>query len=159
MTLLQGLHIRYPAYQISCISDIYIAIHNSSNHNCEVATTVILWLGVTTSGVTLLKGHSIRKVETHWRPRRKAAWASECSFRGRAFQQDRGSPKHWLPSSISSLTARVQGLLGHPQLLRGDFQYLSYSCAKFRYISTDKSLRSHGPDSRPLERKPAWRAG
>ena len=36
------------AYQIACISDIYIMIHNSSKNCYKVATEIILWLGVTT---------------------------------------------------------------------------------------------------------------
>ena len=34
-------------YQISCISDIYITIHNSSKANYEAAMKIRLWLGIT----------------------------------------------------------------------------------------------------------------
>lgn len=43
-------------YQISCISDIHIIIHNNE---------IILWSGVTTTWGSILKDRSIRKVETH----------------------------------------------------------------------------------------------
>ena len=36
------------------------------NYSYEVATKIILWLGVTTTWGTVLKGCSIRKVESHW---------------------------------------------------------------------------------------------
>jgi hypothetical protein len=50
------------AHQVSCISDIYTVIHNSSK--ITVMKECYGW-GVTTPGGTVLKGHSIRKVENH----------------------------------------------------------------------------------------------
>jgi hypothetical protein len=50
-------------YQISCISDIYIIIHNEQNYSYAVAMKIILGLQVTTTWGTVLKGHSVRKVE------------------------------------------------------------------------------------------------
>ena len=41
---------------------IYVTIHNS---NKTVAVKIILWLEVSTTWGTVLKGHSIRKVENH----------------------------------------------------------------------------------------------
>lgn len=48
-----------------CVSDIYMTMHNSSRISYEVATKAILWLGVTTTRGTVLKGLGIRKVENH----------------------------------------------------------------------------------------------
>ena len=46
------------------ISDIYITIHNSSKITVMIYI-IILWLGVTTTRGTALKGHSSRKGENH----------------------------------------------------------------------------------------------
>ena len=46
-------------YQICCIPDIYITVHNSSKISYEVAMKIICNWGV----ITVLKGHSVRKVE------------------------------------------------------------------------------------------------
>ena len=53
--------------QVSCISDIYIMLHNSSKlwSWSEVATKIILWLGIIKNWGTVLKGCSIRKAENH----------------------------------------------------------------------------------------------
>ena len=50
-------------YHISCISDIYILIHNGSKMKCN---RIILWLWFITTGESVLKGCSIRKAENHW---------------------------------------------------------------------------------------------
>lgn len=44
------------AYQIYCISDIYIKSHNSSEVSYEVVRKTILWLGVTTTWGIASKG-------------------------------------------------------------------------------------------------------
>ena len=49
-----GLNL-WVAHQISCISDIYITIHNSNK--------IILWRGVRTTSGTVSKGASSRKVK------------------------------------------------------------------------------------------------
>lgn len=58
------------AYQVFCISDIYIIIiPNSSKITVMLqlyrSNKIILWLVTTTWG-TVLKDHSIREVEKHW---------------------------------------------------------------------------------------------
>jgi hypothetical protein len=52
------------AYHISCILDIYIMNGNRSKITV-IATKIILRLRGTTTWGTVLKGHSIRKVEKH----------------------------------------------------------------------------------------------
>ena len=49
------------AYQISCISDIYSAIHNSS----KVTMKIMLMDEGHHNVRNCIKGHSIRKVENH----------------------------------------------------------------------------------------------
>lgn len=54
-------------YQISCISDIYIIVYNSSKIMVihAVTTKIMLWWGVIPTWGTALKVRSIRKVEDH----------------------------------------------------------------------------------------------
>ena len=53
-------------YQISCISHICIIIHNSSKIAVmKLTNEIMLWLEVTISWRTELKGHSIWEVENH----------------------------------------------------------------------------------------------
>ena len=55
-------------------TDIYIMIHNrGENHSYEEAIKITLWLGVTTTWGTILKGGSVGKVENHW-AREIAQW-------------------------------------------------------------------------------------
>jgi hypothetical protein len=53
-------------HQISCISDIYIRIHNSSKIQSWSSNENTVMVGVTTAWETILKGRSVRKAEKHW---------------------------------------------------------------------------------------------
>jgi hypothetical protein len=56
-------------------TDAYTMLHNSSkDYSYEIATKVILRLGVTTTWGTVLKGRSIRKTGSHW------VWACRFEF-------------------------------------------------------------------------------
>jgi hypothetical protein len=63
ITLSQRSHIRYPAYQIFTLQFIRV-----ENYSYEITMKIILWLGITTTRGTVLKGHSIRQVKNHFRP-------------------------------------------------------------------------------------------
>jgi hypothetical protein len=52
-------------YQIFCISYTYMIIKTVAKLQLWSSNKIILWLGVTTTRRTVLKGHSIRKVENH----------------------------------------------------------------------------------------------
>ena len=54
------------AYQISCVSGIYVTIHNSSKITVMKYQENNFKVEVTTTQVTELRGHSIRKVETQF---------------------------------------------------------------------------------------------
>lgn len=56
MTLSQGLHIRYPVYQVITLC----FIKKQQNCSFKVARRIILWLGVTTTRGAILKGQ-VRK--------------------------------------------------------------------------------------------------
>jgi hypothetical protein len=61
-TVSQGLHIRYPAYQIFTLR--FIAVEK---YSYRVAMKIILWLegSPRREELTVLKTHCIRKVENH----------------------------------------------------------------------------------------------
>jgi hypothetical protein len=46
-------------------TDVYIMIHSRAKLCYEVATKINVWLGITTTLETVLKGHSLRKVGNH----------------------------------------------------------------------------------------------
>ena len=54
------------AHPISHASGMYIMIHNSSKITVVKKQQDHFMVGVSTTGGTGLKGHSIRKAESHW---------------------------------------------------------------------------------------------
>ena len=53
------------AYQISCISNIYIITHKSSKISYDVVTKITFMVGAQHNMRTGIKGQSMRKVENH----------------------------------------------------------------------------------------------